>query len=317
MATIIKNPNQPGKNKLPKPRPKKRKRFILLLVIMLIFGWVAWTRTKDVIISRMVPTVVVLEGALQRQVPVEVLIIREEKVVAAPAAGIWSPVAREGERVKAGGVLANIGPVPGVTSSVSGPVPVIAPVAGTVRYTIDGIEEVLAPRAILTYDWNSIRELGASYNPTVYKPGEAVMPGQAVAKIINNLSPPFFFATAQEGSLAVAPKEGSHVKLEWNDGTSADASVVRWRRRGAEIDFLLRALSGDKIPLERMTSGKMVIEQWLGVIVPEKAIVTEQGKNGVLLVRSHGIVWHPVEIKGKGRRTGSSDWIGGRIKNSC
>jgi len=300
VATIIKHPNQqkqPGLNRLAKPW-KKRKSIILLLIAV-ILSWAIWTNVKEAVLSRMVPAVVVSEGTLRRQVPVEILIIREEKVVTAPAAGIWSPSARDGERVKAGGVLASISPVPGITSGVSGPVPVIAPVAGIVRYTVDGKEEVLSPKTILTYDWNAIKEIGASYSPIQRKPGEAVMLGQTVAKIVNNLAPPLFFVTAQEGSSAVPLKEGRSVKLEWHDGASVEANVVRFRKSGAEIDYLLQAVSWDETPSERRAAGKMVIEQWPGVIVPEEAIVVKQGNDGVLLVRPHGVIWHPVEIKGK------------------
>jgi putative membrane fusion protein len=292
VARTIKNVNQS------QPKPKKGRRLILFLAIMLIAVWVVWTKAKEAIVSRMVPTIVVHEGVLERRVPVEVLVIREEKIITAPAAGDWNPVAMEGDRIRVGGLLGEIIPVPGVTSGSAGSVPVLAPVAGTVYYALDGIEAVLAPRKILTYDWNFISDLKAANNPIVYQPREIVIMGQPVAKIINNLSLPLFFVTGQEDSLIGALDEGCRVNLILNNDTSMDTIVLRWRKSGSEINFLLQALSLEKIPMERIASGEMVLQQWQGIIVPVKAIAVEEGRSGVLLVRSHGIVWYPVEIKG-------------------
>lgn len=84
----------------------------VLIALALIFLTVAYSMMYDSLIGRITPTIAVREGTLERFVVCKAVIIRDEAVVKAPAAGVFNVVAPDGSRVAKGETVVRIGGQP-------------------------------------------------------------------------------------------------------------------------------------------------------------------------------------------------------------
>lgn len=179
-----------------------------------------------------------------------------------------------------------------------------APIAGTVSYTIDGLEGILGPQSLagLLQEAVPMAEVARAAEPRVVKPQETVVPGRPAAKVVNNFRV-WFVVDLPPGTPAL-PRVGGPVRLRLKGaGTPPGAAcraVVTDRRewRGGTRLLLSSVEYWPEFGRVRRTGLEILLEEYEGVWVPRSALVQREGIFGVMSESWLGRQFQPVTVRG-------------------
>jgi putative membrane fusion protein len=159
--------------------------------------------------------------------------------------------------------------------------PVTAPVPGVIFFTLDGWEEAFDP-----LQFQAALALAGPTGAVLSTPvanGESIAVGQLLAKLVQD-DRTFFKLNIQDREAALL-KPGEKVEvLLVEKGAYVPARVVASRQDAANSTVLLELLSSPPFLAERRTLDvEVTVKRLYGLLVPEKALVTEGAHQGVYL----------------------------------
>ncbi len=251
------------------------------LLLVIAGGGILWA--QHVILSRQVQVVTAQEGSLANPQEVEALVVNSEQVVTAPETGKIDKVIVEGDRAAKGSVIARIlyqGGKPNLTT----------PSSGLISYRVDGLEGVLTPMNLMEWDISKFKDLKPSSPP-----GDTVQSGQAVFKVVDNLSPTYLLFNLPPDGVMLSSGDSTIVEL---GGQKYNGKVVKISQAGPDggvavaLDtFLPQSLGQRNIKVSLLDK-----KPAKGEVIPVAAVLERQGGKGVFQVKDGVVSWQPVQV---------------------
>ena len=193
-------------NKTPRrKKPSKIPKILSLILAGLVAFWLIYSM-KGLVVSKFVKYETAAWGMLENKVSLQGAILYEEKVVSAPATGVFSSNIAQGEKVPAGRVIGYIQTQASTSSADLVKVPVKAPVPGLVSYYPDGLEGVFKQNILDSLDIEKISVMMEENRKEVQEITEGEM-GKPLLKIVDNLVNPYLY-------FLLPKEEMSGLKLE-------------------------------------------------------------------------------------------------------
>ncbi|GFN24061.1 HlyD family efflux transporter periplasmic adaptor subunit [Thermanaeromonas sp. C210] len=238
----------------------------------------------------------VTAGILEKTISLETVVVREETLLAAPADGTLIRLIPEGERVAAGGTIAQV-ELAGVAVGDAGVRDLKAPFASQVCYHPDGLEKVLQPAMLEKFDPPEVISLARRARPAGEERG--VRAGTPVVRLVNNLQPLFLYAMLPEVPPAWQEKKRVILRSPGQED-SLSAKVDRLYSLGDDYVLVLRIDKWGSWWLHRrVVTVEAIAESYDGVVVPQTALVTlEDGSVGVYCLVGREAKFQQVEIVG-------------------
>ncbi len=273
---------------LPPPSRPGRRPWRKLLLALTALGALAaggfWlSRSRPIFVPE---TVSVRHGSVEVAVETDALVVRTERVYAAPSSGGVKRVAAEGQRVRVGS------PVVAVEGT-----QVVAENAGLVSYQVDGLEASLSTAQVAKWEPAWFKALPAP-SPRPIADGRAEA-GAPLFKVVDNFSQALVTLVNLEAMPPV--DEGTTVRIRfpgWGGATS-EGRIARIAREGSEALLYLtaptfpEALSG-----VRKASVSVVFDSFTGLVVPRTAIDVRGGRQGVWVLEGATPVFIPAKVLG-------------------
>lgn len=279
--------------------PRKALRKLSLIIIAVYVLFVTYGFIRDMIVTRIAGARQVQPGVVQVTVPIKGILVRDETVINAPRNGILKVVAREGERVRVGAVIAQV--VVASLDSKTGETVfnIVAPKAGVVSYYSDGMENVYTPKNLTELDLNKIDTIKSVLRN--FMPGNQVEEGKPVCKIVNNLAPVTIMAVANEPLKFPGSTQRSTVKISLSNNDKQVYQGVlldkAFRGKANQILFSLDNYDGN-LMIARKQDFSLTTARYEGYIVPAGAIVRKEGKDGIFTIYKERVKWKNVKIEG-------------------
>lgn len=173
----------------------------------------------------------------------------------------------------------------------------VAPAAGIVSYSADGLEETLVPGS---FDLPAGRLRDLTPVPVEVKPGQKVKAGDRVARHINNFV--LYVAVELEASQMPVMKEGRRVRVRFPEfSTQLVEGTVEKTIEPDSTGFGVVVISlgryATTLTSVRRTQTEVVVEVREGVLVPRSAVVERGGKTGVYEVLGGQVRFTEVQVE--------------------
>ncbi len=191
------------------------------------------------------------------------------------------------------------------------------PLAGTVSYTVDGLEGILGPQSLpdLLQEEAPVEEVARAAEPKVITAREAVVPGRPAAKVVDNFQVWFVVDLPPETVGLALPRVGERVRLRLRGagapvGASCRATVTGRRDwRGGTRLALSPVEYWPEFGRLRRTSLEVLLGEYEGVWVPRSALVKRNGATGVMVESWLGRQFQPVTVRGGDRERVAVDGL--------
>jgi putative membrane fusion protein len=287
----IKDNNAPG------PRKQKYHRkavwrgmLVIILVSLLTLAYLLWGRVVIVVSNVSFLT----RQEVAETIRLEGILLKNEHVLQTPVSGKLQQVAADGNRLENGARVSRVIAVQDNTGGES--YDIVTPVAGICCMHLDGLEQVLSPASI---DSLAVPHMAGTGGKRTYD-GMRVEKGQAVAKIIDNLSPVYIYAEApKENFSAAALEKGTWWKANWEGQTFSMKSYKVADRGESLAGYFLLSAYPEQILHERKVVINVTTRSLNGYLVPKKAIVEKDGQTGIFLSIKKKAYWTPVDVVGE------------------
>lgn len=259
-----------------------RRGQVVILVVFLALGllWLAgnWPR----LLARFARVDYLSTREVRASVDISGILVANERVLVAPAAGRIQWLAPAGLRVFVGE------PVARITSPGGGTAAIDAPAAGLLSYTSDGLESVLRPGTLPDITMPSL----AGIKSVTVADGQEVNAGQTVGRVADNLDPVYIYVAKVPPGM---PDKSWH--LTWQ-GRDLRAVVSYLRGPGGGL-FLKLDRYPDKILDGRVVNFAVVTQTLTGRLVPQTALAVRDGQTGIYLDQSGQAHWVKVQVAGR------------------
>jgi putative membrane fusion protein len=302
-----------NKKNAPKAANKKRKKTrnktadTIAIILLIGVAVLIFFSAKNSISLSMIDFANVEEGQITDGIDGKALILREETLITASAAGKFTPTLAEGARVKSGTTVGYIEQESGNKISIT------ATKTGIVSYNLDGAEglaqqddlnelNIAQLFALLDPDMQSKNQTtgaAASENDTLGK-------NTAVCKIIDNLLDyTIIIAVPQSSTVA----DSDYLKFSVPDWPQEDTATATSNVFNAKVNNILQDGSYKYIVMNflpkvdffsqnRYFAAKLVQNIYAGQIIPASAIIEKNGQSGVYKSYKKRFVFAGIEIKG-------------------
>lgn len=240
----------------------------------------------------------------------EALVVRSERAVFSELAGRLTPVAREGERVPRGALVARVEPAYGAPgAAAAGEARFLrAPLAGTVSYVLDGLEGILGPQNLpeLLETDTPVTDLAHGADPEEFRARQRITPGQPVAKVVDNFQV-WLVTDFPAGTRSALPRTGERVRLRLRGSGTPPGAVCRATvtdRRDRERSCRLVVTPVEYWPefgRVRQSAVELILGEYEGVVVPRSALVERSGTVGVVVRSAAGERFQTVSVQGGDR----------------
>ncbi|HEY8425965.1 MAG TPA: hypothetical protein VIK73_08135 [Limnochordales bacterium] len=262
---------------------------VVAAVAWLGYAWLdaaaAW------VAARLGPTEVGRWGELLEAYPGTLLIVRVERLLAAPQAGYVTPLVGEGQSVATGTPLVRIQPEPPGSPAVL----VTAPFSGVASFLGDGWEGAYSPAAL------AAASLPEGFQPrsVPLAPHQPVARGEPVVRLVDQRELlGVFFA---DGSLPEGLGPGARVELVGPsvvDGVPARVIERVAAGSGQGVRLVLRI---DRQPVDWLyrrveREMRLVVGRYEGVILPASGLTRRRGRPGYWLATPGGPSFVAVEV---------------------
>lgn len=296
-----------------KYRRVRRGRFISVLIVLIcLLGltfWGTWNTlawAKNNVLLHLLEIQSLTHDEIKETMAVEGLLVKHEELVKAPTDGRLTLLVQDGDRLQMGTLLAEI--------SGREDQRVWSPNTGIFCTHLDNLENLLVPGMIDVLDMEAVEKINNSMRPAS---GE-VAGGQIIGKVVDNLQPVLVFIKLEEIDEYTARsfRKDTTVSLNWNEqkltGKIAQASVIN-----STVSMFVELSQYPEVFLhERRVQLNLVTRHMTGWLVPEKAIVFQEGKPGLYIVSEHTICWVPVTVQDRmqGRAAVSSNILSSAVR---
>lgn len=277
------------------PRHFIRKLVLLIISIYVIF--IAYSFIRDLVVAGLVQVEQVQQGFIQSTVAAEGILVRNEQTVMSPRSGSVKLLATEGERVRVGQIVAQVAAASLDNSNGVTTFNITAPRAGIVSYRVDGLEDVYSYKNIKELDLTKVETIKAEQ--AEIKSGTQIVEGKPLFRIINNLDPVYIIAKLNAGAALLGNKE-SFLITPGPDDKKFRAGIVERKFMGKPNQILFKVSTYDNILLgSRKFDFKIITRRYEGNVIPAKAVVKKDGKEGIYTLYKERVKWKAVEVGGK------------------
>jgi putative membrane fusion protein len=272
-------------DKLKKRTSKKKlsslvKRLILFSFLALAVIWLGM-QVFNFCVFQAIRTVEAQTGVLTATAKAKGVLLFQEEVVRAPVSGELEPLAAEGTRLSIDTVVGHIKPLTGPDGS-AGSVELKSPSAGIVCYSLDGWEGVYDRLSWQHTDpvliFNNITEETKETKPQK----EVLDKGEPIFKVIDNLENPYIIIQFAAG-YASHVKEGARLQLTWGKDQGGRGKVISLIDKKGNMYTIVELEQVRSFPCQRLLELEVSCRKGEGVIVPDSALVKEDGENEVYL----------------------------------
>lgn len=302
-----------------KRRLSRASKYILLIFFVVIVVLLGSSFAKGYIFRFFVKTVPAEYSVLEDTKEVAFLVIRQEKSISSPIAGLFEKVCEEGERVAKDATIGYLVAMTGTSLEKTEKMPVKTPYAGMLSYKTDGYENLFTPEIWQELDINKVIELEKGLTPSdggKAKNIDQIEAGQRLFKIVDNLAPEYLFAEFVSDS-DNAIEEGSFVEINLDDSENPRLKgiVKDIEIRDEKIRVLLKISTTTQTRETRRLKGSIVIDRFSGVVLQKDVLVKRGDKIGVYILDKGLVQWREVNIAGAVKEKAaveglsSSDWI--------
>lgn len=265
----------------------------LLVGTLALWGWITGVLVDVQPLSKAI---------LEEDLDVDFLVIREEHRVAAPFSGKLELLAKDGEKVPKGTVVAYLHKEAGTSLEATSKIPLIAPVAGIFSMQLDGLESICNPKVWAQIDVHKLPTLEKGLEKN--NPGNASGREQAVAgtplfKIVDNLSPTYLFLESDQlNSDKIQKGRSIELRLPELAELPIQGYIVDFFQEGGQTKLLLEITSMNDIEKFRRIKGKLILANYEGIIISENMLVSQNGLSGVYLMQNGRASWQEITIRG-------------------
>jgi putative membrane fusion protein len=276
-----------GKRRQPK---KWVKRFLIILSLLLFIIFLS----RLFLISTISKVQVLSSQVASETIPLDVTLIKEEKVVNAPASGRLHLVTPDGKRLEMGAKAAEIIVAGGASGEYK--IDISTSATGILCTHLDGLESILVPQNITVAELKKLEKkvVGSSLDGTI------VAEWQPVFKIIDNLSPVSIFASIPKAALAAGyPDHPEILQAVWENHVFALTPGELINNGDMLEGFYQIADYPEALVHQRKVRLMITVRQLKGFLVPDKAVVYRDGEPGIYLAVKKKAQWTPVAIEGE------------------
>lgn len=260
----------------------------LLLLLVLVF--VLWGRLAAAVSNVQFLSV----QEVNRIVSLEGVLIKNESVLRAQVGGKLHLTAADGDRLEKGARAAQILAIQTDTGGEA--YDIATPVAGICCTHLDGLEQILSPDSIDVLVVPKVEKIGDKATAE----GVRVDKGQPVLKIIDNLSPVYFFAETPKSDFPdLSAGKSAWLKATWEE-RAISVKPLKMTDKGDrwEVYYILPAYP-DQLLHQRKVRLNITAYTLKGFLVPDRAIVYREGQSGIFLSVKKKANWTPVTIEGE------------------
>ncbi|MFW0861092.1 MAG: HlyD family efflux transporter periplasmic adaptor subunit [Dethiobacter sp.] len=280
----------PGKGKK-KGIKEKFLRGSLMLVAAVLALQVAYFFAGSMLTRLLLKTVVSEESVLEQIVSVSGVIVRDERVVAAPVTGTVRWVTTAGARLATGANVAKIYTADGGVQNIS------APVSGVMIPVLDGLEGALQPGDLERIDAAEVRKL--SKKTQAVPDGAEVRQGSIFFKVVNNFSW-YYVVDLSRDDFALLTSQRNRLRFAFSPQEEVLASWVVLKE-GEDTVRLAFTLSEDVEGsfVQRLSDAEIVARRITGFVLPSSALISRGADTGVYLLEKSVVSYLPVKVLGE------------------
>lgn len=266
-----------------------------ILYIMAVQAWHFAT-------TSLVKTGALTAGELKKLYMAEGVLIRDETVIASPADGELVLLLKPGERVRAGDNIAEVRTIGEDSGILARSALIRATRTGVINLSVDGLEGVLNPAQTDILEVVKLNEVKTKGGYAVAREGQNIKcsKGQAVLKIVDNLSPLIISLRVPGGFPTEGMKKGDGITMLWENqeltGRIAENPVVS-STTGRWLVVRLHNYPANLMSI-RSSSFELVGGKVSGCIVSGKSLVKKGGQEGLYIMSKQSIHWVPVKVEG-------------------
>jgi putative membrane fusion protein len=228
-------------------------------------------------------------GGIEQAFHVPAIIIKNERVVLAPGRGRLENLVREGERARNGSQIGQFyqeGKLKATSISASD--------SGIISFHPDGWEGILRDFSLENGD-RKIFE----FEPRLLNDGSfQYEAGDPILKIVDNLAAMKMLILLQPVQEEEPLKVDEQVMIRYGDDYLENA-VCEEIWTGDDRHVAILSLPGYYEPFvkERKIEVDCITQRYKGFLVPEKALVENDGEDGVYVIKQEKIKYQPIEVE--------------------
>ncbi len=265
---------------------------VLIVAVMAMVVLIVVLNVRHLLVCAIAKTDILRVAEAKQTAVAEMLLLKEEQIITAPANGQASLIWEKGERVRAGEKIAEI-----VTYEGSPPLAVYSPVSGIVDRS-DGMENVLAKELADVIDMLAVNSDSSdgkeTRNTGDFEMNFEVGKGQPLCKIVDNLEPIYAIAWSKDGEKIFSREEKS-VTILWN-GCSVQAMVQEISGTASDRAVLDISCYPGIFIMERRIEAEVVTGKASGLAVNDGSLVFREDRPGLFVIRGLKASWEPVNI---------------------
>lgn len=271
----------------------------LVIIVLLVLGaLIIYHPIKNLAVNKMIRYETAQWKVLEQSTPEEAVVIREETLIVAPEDGVFEPIVLEGEKVAVGRTIGYVKTQAATDKVDSIKVPVKASKAGLVSYHPDGLEDVLKPDLLNNLDIDKISALLAEKQEALFT-FPKVEKGKAMCKILDNLINPFLYIQYSNETAGAAIEKGQEMTVRFPDGITTGVIVRDAKKGNNQFVIMAEVFDAPDLDLEkRFIPINLISNNYEGVVISAKALVKENGEDGVFVSKKGVCKWIKVEVIG-------------------
>jgi len=291
----------PKKNRskinLDRKKGQNTKKKLLVFLLLVLGALMIYNPIKNFAVSKMIRYETAQWKVLEQSAPEVVVMVREEKLIAAPADGEFEPIVLEGEKVAVGRTIGYVKTRAATDKVDSVKIQVKAPMAGLVSYHPDGLEDILKPDLLNSLDIEKISDLLTEKKETAFNYTQ-VEEGKAFCKIVDNLVNPFLYMQYSYEAVGTIEK-GQEMLIRFPDGITTRATIRDVKKGKNKLVIMAEVLGAPDLDMEkRFITVDVISDHYEGVVIATEALVKEDGEDGVFISKKGICTWIKVEVKG-------------------
>jgi len=260
---------------------------LLLLIVLIAIGSVYKLGNSAIIaINKLGRDIRLVEyGTIEDKLDGKAIVLNQEKMTLAQYEGHFENMVKENEKIGKGTLL-------GYYVNAQGKASLRAADSGVfVRHT-DGLEEVFK-----NIDLQAVTPEVFKYKTTRVSEDQPIQPGQPVYKIVDSLVPTCLLVCFPLNDIQFEIKDQSKVKVLLAGKELDKATIVEMKQDFGELIILLKLDSfSDTIINQRYIEVAVVFDSDTGFLIPENALVENEGKKGVYCSIGEFTKFKPVDI---------------------
>lgn len=285
------------KKQKPARRTKKKNILVDLFIYAILLALLIWGgfSLRDSYYTKNLNWQTAYSGALEDTINASGLVVRQETLLKAPAAGVLRKVAEHGSRVTAGTVIAYIDGADGKSYELK------AEKAGIIQFTVDGLENALSDTNYLNIDYGylfSLIDKEKLQDTTIELTfGKSFREGETIGKIVDNLVD-YHFVVYTDNSEAEVDYELNKMTVSLADGSTLTGKKEACSEtKDGWYTVLTLTSTADTELLPRFVPVTYKGSQVEGTIIPYSALVqNEDGTYKVFYRRKTFIAEKEIEL---------------------